>query len=227
MSYVVSYISNKETILKILVSLKPQLQWSNGTISQFVPETLQLLRSQNTIKFPDLSREERSGLNETAKYYEHNQSKLDEPNRDFGLVVAKKDDTIIGTIWLHFHDDYATFIGIRATISYLLARRVDNTLKPLSSLLIPFIIEEARKHEVKRLYSDPLFNMQYLLTKYYKFRATSVSYNVKNMYGWGNDFNCRLSEKDIEIKKTYSEQIGERWNNSMVDVSATFYTLDL
>lgn len=228
MSYTVEYVADKVAILAIVDRLALQLNWTQDKVLDiFMPEAIELLGNKESITFPLLSSETVNGLRETSKYYQHNVRCLDYPDRDYGLVIAKKDDTIIGSIWLHFHSDYATFIGIRSTIPYLLARSVDKNLTPLSSLLIPWIIELARAKGLCILYCDPLLVMTKLLEKYYGFKSVLINHPVNHIWGWNSNFTGRLPPENIEIEKEYSAKIGEEWHDSMANTFCNFFVLSL
>jgi hypothetical protein len=206
MSYTVNYVEDKDSILQIIENdLKVDL----------------------TITYPGLSDAIMKGLRETYQYYENNSMYLDDANKSFGLVVAKKNDVVIGAIWLHFHDDYATFIGIRSTIPYLLEKLVDKTLQPLSSILIPYIVQEARNRNVKTLYCDPLLSMKYILPKYHGFALKKVDYDIHNLYGWGCDFVSNIDPEIILCEKKYAEERGETFDDSVTKMITNFYYLNL
>jgi len=208
-----------------------QLQKNN--LECFLPEVNDILGYETNF-LPNLDKETIRGLTETKQYYQHNVEHLDYSDGDLGLVVAYKNNKVVATVWVHFNDDYATFIGIRGTIPYLLARNVERSLSqtersliPISKLLIPKVIEIARERGVKMLYTDPMKNMHRMLTEHYNFKEKLVDYDIKHLNGWDADFWCRMTEEQIASEKEYLATKGEEWDDSFADQSDYFVTLDL
>jgi len=226
MSYTVDFVTDTSSILNIISQINKSLHYNGEDPKIFLPEICDLINDE-IITVPEITIETKINFDETFKFYQENLKYLDDIDRNFGLIVARKDNTIIATIWLHFHDNYGTFIGIRSTIPYFLARQIDKTLTPSSQLLIPKIIEEAKKRNIKILYTDPLPNMHTLLLKYHGFHDINVNYDIKHIYGWNYHFKHRLSPENISIEREYSEKIGQKWDDSMANVIGKFTILEL
>lgn len=246
MSYKVEFVTSATDIGQICLSLEKNLLYnkhSDEDISYFKKE-LKYYHPQisdDDIAKATLSDEGKRGLNETRGYYSYNLKQilaLDLDNiddlKDFGLVVVSLDDRIIGSVWLHFSDTYATMIGARSTIWYLLLRSIpdhnkyfDVPLQKLTELMIPFIINLCKERGKQYLYVEPLNNMARILTKNYGFVGKQITYDIQHLWGWNNNFSSRLTDTQIENEKRYSHEHNEEWSDDMANVILELYVKEL